>query len=141
MVAHQHAISCSYPTALTLGSLHVGGTYCEPLKCSTEAQGIASSVSQELAPLDLGLPIIPGFNDIKFTIVRPAPIGQIAPSQRVPIDVIYRLPTTFSLDGAKLKLTYWDPYEMEDKIVEGDLSDSVVKAPSKSFLLAWILAW
>lgn len=109
------------PSRVDFGLVARGRTVTREVDILNRGTGYCDLTAQEVVPL-LEIPIpIPGFNEVRFFITSPANLGQIAPSQRVPMAITYQ-PQTFSADGGKLRLTYNDPYMGTEKTVEADLS-------------------
>ncbi|MCA9538118.1 MAG: choice-of-anchor D domain-containing protein, partial [Myxococcales bacterium] len=71
-------------------------------------------------PLMIPIPL-PGFNEVRFILTGPAPNGRLGPGAEEPIEVTYR-PNAFIGDSGKLVVTYWDPFRMEERRAEADLS-------------------
>lgn len=69
--------------------------------------GHCELTEQDIVPL-IEIPI-PGFNEVRFVLTGPAPLGRVGPGAEIPVEVTYR-PQIFNADSALLRMRYDNPF-------------------------------
>jgi hypothetical protein len=107
------------PSRMNFGLVSRGRSVTRTLRAANGGTGTCEIRSQTIEPF---IPIpIPGFNDVKFTLTQPVAGNQVAAGQILPFEITYT-PEIFTADNAVYKLTYYDPFEQQEKEATSDLS-------------------
>lgn len=108
------------PRRMDFGLVARGRNVTRELNLVNTGTGHCNLANQEIVPL-IEIPI-PGFNEVRFILTGPAPLGRIGPGAEVPIEVTYR-PQIFAADQAVLRVTYDNPFTMENGLqITADLT-------------------
>ena len=100
------------PDQLNFGLISRGRTRTMELQAVNIGTGSCQLRGQTVEPL-FDLPF-PGFNDVRFTITRSVMGNEIATGQFISFEITYT-PAIFNIDGARYVLTYFDPFNSEER--------------------------
>lgn len=103
------------PNPADFGLVSRGGFSIREVDVVNSGTGNCEVRSQEVAPL---IPIM--FGPPSFAITGPLQVAQVGPGSFNPVEITYT-PQVFNSDVYVLRVTYFDPYLMEERVAEGRL--------------------